>query len=248
VSGLDERLARADPASRPTREADAVLLARILAEPRRRSRSRRLAVVVAVVALAVGVPTAVAVRAGVLDFAAAERAPERVVREFASLDHGSPLLRPGAIAEETRLVLELEHGRVRLWVAPTTRGDFCWRVDDAGSGLRSGGCGRRVGGRMHANLTFAQEVRDGRPHGLFAAVAARVRDRRIVRLGVRHEDGFVADVPIVWVSDPIGVGFAVHVVPPGRWVAGRPAEVVAYDRDGAVVKREAIPPRFPAPR
>jgi hypothetical protein len=248
VSGLDERLARADPVRRDRRAPDAVLLARILADRRAPRRRQRPAIAVALLALvAVVVPTAVALRTGALDFAAAERAPAPVVRSFASLEHGSPLLRPGVIAGETRKVLERGHGRVVLWVAPTRSGGFCWTVSDRSSGHSSGGCGRREGGRMHAQVPFSQAVRDGNVYGTFEAVVARVRDRRMVRLAVRHEDGLVLDVPIVWVSEPIGVGFAVHVVPPARWVTGRPTAVLAYGRDGAVLKREPLERRQVAP-
>lgn len=213
------------------------------AAPSRRRR-RRLVLVAGVLAVVVvAVPTAVALRATILAFVRAEHAPARVERSFAQLEEGSPLLRPGVIAGETRKVLEAPNpGRspAVLWVAPTISGGFCWQVEDPDSGFSAGGCGRREGGRMHAAVPYAQELRDGAPAGVFAAVSGRVRDRAIVRLELRHADGYRLEIPIVWVSDPIGVGFFVHPIPPTRWRKGKPVEVVALAQDGRIVKREPL--------
>lgn len=208
---------------------------------RRRPRLVLVAVLVAVVAAAV--PTAVALRSIFVDFVGAEHAPLRVERSFASMERGSPVLRPGAIASETRKILDVANpGRTAavLYVAPTIYGGFCWTVEDPDSGFSAGGCGRRKGGRMHAGVPYAQETSAGEPRGVFAAVSGRIRDHDISRIELHHSDGYVLEIPIVWVSDPIGVGFFVHPIPAARWNDGKPVEVVALAKDGRVVKREPI--------
>ena len=208
---------------------------------RRRPRFVLVAVVVAVVAAAV--PTAVALRSTIVDFVEAEPAPQRVVRSFASMERGAPVIRAGAIASETRKILQVANpGRSAtvLYVAPTIYGGFCWTVEDPDSGFSAGGCGRREGGRMHAGAPYAQETSAGETHGVFAAVSGRIRDGDISRIELRHSDGYVLEIPIVWVSDPIGVGFFVHPIPAARWNDGKPVEVVALAKDGGVVKREPI--------
>lgn len=225
------------------------VLRRATVEPSRRSRGRlprrrRLVFVIGGIALlAAAVPAAVAVHATIVDFFASENAPESVVRSFASMEKGAPVMRPGVIAGETRKILEVPAPGRRatvLYVAPTVSGGFCWTIADPDSGLSSGGCGRRTGGKMHAGIPFAQDLRDGRVYGVYAAVAGRVRDHAITRIELRHSDGHAVDVPVAWVSEPIGVGFFVHPIPPQRWVTGKPVEVVGFASDGRVIRRERL--------
>ncbi len=67
-------------------------------------------------------------------------------------------------------------------------------------------------------------------------VTGRVRDRSIRRIDLRSADGTSVELPIVWLSEPIGVGFFLFAVLDQR----RPLEVVAFDEDGGVVKRETL--------
>jgi hypothetical protein len=71
-------------------------------------------------------------------------------------------------------------------------------------------------------------------------VTGRVRDRSIARLELRFADGASVDVPFIWVSKPIEVGFFLHAVSAARLARGRPTAVIAYDADARVVRREAL--------
>lgn len=208
-------------------------------------RQRRIALAFAVLA-ALAVPTALAVRERIIDFGSSEPAPTRIVREFEHLNRRALPMRPlGVVAGETRKVIEVRGAggrRYVLWVAPTRRGGWCEQLQLFVAGrsrLQVGVCGGREGGRMHAGAPIWLMSRTGEIRGALA-VHGRVRDRSIVRLELVHEDGARVEIPFVWVSDPIGIGFFVHAVPRERWNARRPTEVVAFDDDGRVVKREPV--------
>jgi hypothetical protein len=214
-------------------------------------RQRRIALAFAVLA-AVAVPTALAVRERIADFGSSEPAPTRIVREFEDLNRSAlPLRAVGVVAGETRKVIEVRGAggrRYVLWVAPTRRGGWCEQLELFVAGRSralSGGCGGREGGRMHASAPVWLMSRTGKIRGALA-VHGRVRDRSIVRLELVYEDGARTEIPLVWVSDPIGIGFFVHAVPRERWNARRPTEVVALDDHRGVVKRQ--PQRLGPPR
>jgi hypothetical protein len=232
---VDERL-RLRP--REDRAPDWVdVTARARARRRRRLRRRVGAgLVLAAIAL---VPTALALRGVVeVDFGASPRGPAPVVRQFETFDIGWPagMRGTGVIPEQTRKVAEIRRGGVHriLWVAPTTRGGFCWILEFVvpqapERPMGSGGCGIRYGGRMHAGVETWEST---------MTVIGRVRDRSIARLTIRYSDGTTESPTIHWVSEPIGVGFFAH--PVTRADRRRPVEVIAEDASGKVVKTEAL--------
>jgi hypothetical protein len=210
----------------------------VVARTGARKRLPRLALV-AVLVSALVVPTALALRERVLDFASGDPAPPRIERDVASLNLGIGRMMPDVLEEETRKVIEVPAPRSErriLWVAPRRDGGFCWVVEHVErSGRReafTSGCGGRAGGRMHASASWHRL-----PSGMRDIdVTGRVRDRSIRRIDLRSADGTSVELPIVWLSEPIGVGFFLFAVLDQR----RPLEVVAFDEDGGVVKRETL--------
>jgi len=236
---LDERLESLRAGERGHLDwRDVQSRARALEAPR-----RRRILIAAVVALAVAlIPTAVALRGVVeISFWSSQRAPEPIMRSFEATHHGWPtqMERVGVVSSESRRIVDVRRAGIHrtLWVAPTESGGFCWILEivpaPQGSTSRggSGGCGIRHGGRMHAGVDQM---------GPALTVTGRVRDRSIAKIDVRYADGVTEEIPIHWVSEPIGVGFFIHPLAADRRGDRRATEVIARDVTGRIVKTERL--------
>ena len=203
------------------------------------NRRRRVAAVAGAFAFATAavllVAPALGIGIGVIDFSAAEKAPEPVVREFASLSEGAPPgMDPNVIAGETRKVTT--RGSHTLWVAPTKDGGLCLLWTNF-----SGGCDRL--GTIPLSVTWAGApgFRPGAAESRrFEAVNGFVRSRSADTVEIRLSDGTRVRPEIIWVSPPIGAGFFLYKAPEGVFV-----EAVTALRDGEPVEEDTGPPTGP---
>jgi len=197
---------------------------------RRRTGRRAVLIVAAALALLIAAP-ALGLHHTIVDFFAAEPAPERVQLDFARLDLGAPEgMATGVIPMQTRKVpvRSADGSETFVWVAPTRSGGFCLTWQHG-----AGGCRTRTGGG--AGATFSGS-RDESGLTIRQVTGATTRDDA-ERLELRFADGTALELPITWVSPPIGAGFYAYEIPTGR----RPAELVLYAEDGDVVARESFP-------
>jgi hypothetical protein len=190
--------------------------------PGRRSLpvARIALVAVLAVLVVVGAGPALGLHLPALDFGKAEKAPAPIERDFATLSAGAPKgMDPGVIAGETRRVttVRLSDGPHTLWVAPTRAGGLCELWTGWG-----GGCDKL--GTVPLSVTWGG-IRD------IQVVGGFVRARWSRSVQIERDDGTTVTPPLVWVSDPIGVGFYLYELPPGRTAVA----VRALDPDGNVV-------------
>ena len=225
--------------------------------PRRRRMSRRALLVcgalAALLVFVVATP-AFGVRQALLDligredisFEESPEAPLQTKRRFADLAFGRPLWRDFNVlaAETRRLVVDTGQRKRVLTIAPTSRGGFCYRLQDAwGQCQRNGWTADEM---PEATWWYLRrELPDDRI--LVHGVTGTVLDERIVRLTVEFNDGHSVGVPFVWISAPIGAGFFAYDVPQDRQEEPRgPVAVTGFDRRGNVVyRKEAI--EYPQP-
>jgi hypothetical protein len=217
---------------------------------------RRTVLALALVALgAVAVPTALALRSTVVDFFAAEPAPNRIEEDFARLDVGAPPeMSPHVIPEQTRKVLETTlpgGGRLVLWVAPTRKGGFCTQLEElkpnGASGGGGGGCSpANAPFKLAPGLSIAGPITpEGVIRGGPVIVSGQVRIADAESIEIRFTDGTSTSVPVVWVSEPIDTGFFVYPVPRERWNEGRPTSLAARSATGEVLAERPVPFELP---
>lgn len=199
----------------------------------RRARRRRT-LTTALVAVAVSVvaaPAALGLHRLVLDFFSAEPAPERVQLTFARLDLGAPKgMATGVIPMQTRKVpvASADGSETFVWVAPTRRGGFCLTWQHG-----AGGCRTRAGGGAGATFSGSRDA-----SGLtINQVTGAITQDNAERVELRFADGTTLELPITWVSAPIGAGFYAYEIPAGR----RPQELVLYGGGDDVIARESFP-------
>jgi hypothetical protein len=204
----------------------------------RRVRRRWLALPLAAALAALLVSSAFALYREVVDFLAAEPAPERIVIDFGRMSARATIgFGPQVIPGEARIVLKAPlRGTVEpLYVAPTQEGGFCWRW------ARTGSCGRIHPEQRPLGVTWIESAEGA------AQLSGHLLDPAITRLVLEYEDGERVEIPSVWVSPPIDAGFYVFEVPREKLGAGRRAAVLfALDRDGDEIARHAF--RYSDPR
>lgn len=215
----------------------------------RRSRGQRLGLAaLAVVPILVGllVAPAFGLGRGVLPFFGAEKAPQPVVLDFASMSTGAPPgMDPGVIASETRKVGVWNFGGKAhtLWVAPTRAGGFCDLWTDGG-----GGCDREgtvpvdaVGTMAPMRVPPGEDTQARLENGIPIWVAGYVRTKYANGAEIHFEDGTVVRPELTWVSEPIGAGFFAYDIPAFHRVVGhRAVSVVAVDADGERVATDFL--------
>jgi hypothetical protein len=213
----------------------------------RRGRVRKAAVVLAaaIAAILVAAP-AVGLPRVVVDWVRAEPAPNDTQVWFQELvaRPGGPLENdPRVPPNSARRVTTLEHdGKEHvLWVAPTTRGGFCFLWTDL-----FGGCvtdrERRTSGRpgdLNAFLLGASWQGNGE---VLTQGGGSLLLPETARLTLEYADGSESDIPVVWVSAPIDAGFYLYFIPREHRELGRElVALVARDRDGKVLARQLSP-------
>jgi hypothetical protein len=211
-----------------------------IAHVRSRHRLRLVLAFVVAMVIVVAVAPALGLRLPPIDFWSSEQAPPKVVRKFETLNLGAP---PGmsvdVIPGQTRqLTLTDQNGtRHTIYLAPTRHGGFCTL------GARGGGCDKLGTIPLSVSFNFARSgaPRPDRPPGPAAALEGYVNADYADSVEIAFADGRVVEVPVTWISDPIGAGFFVYQVPDDRRVATRRVEsVTARNSDGQIVAQQVI--------
>lgn len=196
-------------------------------EVRRRAGRRPSARIALAIAAALSVVAVAAPASGLheplIDFFAGERATERVLPTFASMDVGAPPgMATGVVAGETRRVttVRLSDGAHELWVAPTRAGGFCTLWTKMG-----GGCDRL--GTVPLSVAYGGEP--------FVATGHADADY-VHSVEARYPDGTTEPVDVAWVGGPINAGFFAYEPAPGRV----PTALVGVDESGDVVTHHPL--------
>lgn len=176
-------------------------------------------------------------------FANAQPTPQRVERSFADLSGGTT----GRAVK----VLEASVGSnvdAVLWLAPVRGGGFCTKLELVGRGGAGAEClALRPDKRLSVGVGLDGHTSpDGRVLSGPVLVDGRTGDPRADSLLIRFEDGESAQIPLVWVTDPVETGFFVYGVPERHWRAGHlPTTLTLYAADGDELDRRdvhGIPP------
>jgi hypothetical protein len=209
---------------------------------RRRARPRRLqlALAAAVFVLA-AIVTAVAFGwpQTFIDFFDAPPAPQTVKHSFGVQNVIAPRgMNPHAIPDQAKRVMVRRFdatgihpgkgGWHKLYVAPTRAGGFCWEWTRF-----TGSC---------ASPTTTKTLSVSWMGNDFPLVATGyVPTGKAKTVEAHFADGAIVDIPVTWVSAPIGAGFFLLDVPPShRTRAAALSSVVALDDRGHVVGRQSF--------
>ncbi|MGD0274249.1 MAG: hypothetical protein ABSB96_11035 [Gaiellaceae bacterium] len=208
---------------------------------RRATRARRRRGIYGAVLLtalvAVGVASAYALGHPIVDFGAADKAPEKVVVEFGALDVSAPSnFTPGLIPDQAREIpgLYLNGKPFKLYVAPTKAGGFCGTV---------GGCVNdraAVAKSILWSLSAGNKRFEKLSDVVYEQIDGAFFDRNADRLELSYADGTSEEIPFVWVSAPIDAGFFVLGIPKVHQnSANRPTALTLYEAGGKVIARES---------
>jgi hypothetical protein len=212
---------------------------------RPRLTPRRIVAAGILAAVVVAAP-AYAIATDVIDFSSAEPASLVVRKQFADLGAGAPIpeMDPRVLPLATRKVTTFHPatGNYTLWVAPTARGGFCDEFGSLGGGCvasRETPTGFPPLADSEVNpwlLDVILRQRAAAPEFIGGSVLAT----GTARLELSFEDGSRADLPVTWVSKPIGAGFFLYAVPAEHQASGhRPSVLVARDGSGKVLAQTA---------
>jgi len=206
----------------------------------RARRRRRVSSVLAVV-VASGLLIAAAYAFGhpIVDFKSAPKGSHAVVNDFGSLKVGAPpgMAIGGLLPEEARRITKvvIEGKPHTLWVAPTRQGGYC----DHWSGLIAE-C--RADPRVFKRILFSRLYSAPRGRRPLLVVGGSFLQSNVARLELAYQDGTTAEIPFVWVTEPINAGFYLFRVPRSRWARGHgPKGIRLYDGQGHLLASEAAP-------
>jgi hypothetical protein len=212
----------------------------------RLSRRRLVAALAAAAIVACGVLlVAPALGLGIpgIDFFHAEKAPARVVKDFASMsDYAPPGMDPGVIAGEARTVTTVHtaRGTHTLWVAPTKLGGLCY-----GWSKGAGGCDARGVVPLAVTWMSPDGFKVGSSPPEFSSVEGHVHSPWADGAEIHLSDGSTLEPDVVWVSSPIDAGFFHYGAPDGvsirTVVATKDGEAVDADDTGAGLGAEPVP-------
>lgn len=181
-----------------------------------------------------------------VSFSNSPSAPNIVKKQFLDLPIGAPAQWATPVeAAKARTVATFTiagHPR-KLWVAPTTKGGYCYTFE-----LSFGGCRQNRSDRGAARLGVTWQ--GGSPkHGVNTSIVTRVGGDitapTAAKLTAAYADGTTADIPFVWVSAPVAAGFFSYDIPTAHWT--RPHRLLAvtlYSRTGTQLGRQAFPATF----
>jgi hypothetical protein len=212
---------------------------------RRRAGVRRgrawLAMPLAAVVAVVAAGSALALYRDSIDFWSAPAAPERIVVEYEEMRHRAKIgigFGANVIPGEARRVafFEIDGEQKPLFVVPTEDGGFCWRLHFIGS------CGRTKRDEPAFGAGWL-DSENGGPQW----VNGDFLDPDVRRIEIEYEDGTVAPVPFVWVTEPIDAGFFSFDVPPEHLAVGHRVTLIrAFDDNDRELARRTFP--FSDPR
>jgi hypothetical protein len=213
------------------------------ATPLGRSRLRRplvLALALGLVATVIVAPVRGVPQRLAKLFTSGEPAPPRTERQFSTLDRGAPAgLETRVLPGTARKALETQlpdGARATLWVAPTARGGVCEMIEfvDARGRQRGGsgpGCDDRRGTTTYG-LAISKLDGEGIADGP-AVVDGRATIESAAAALIEFEDGTVVELPLRWISEPIGAGFFVYGIPlTHRKLGHLPLKIRFVDADG----------------
>lgn len=169
-----------------------------------------------------------------VSFANSPSAPNVVKKQFLDLPIGAPAKWATPVqAANARTVATFSiagHPR-KLWVAPTTRGGYCYTFE-----LNFGGCRQSESDRAGARLGVTWQggsARQGVNESIVTRIGGDITARAAARITARYADGTTADIPFVWVSAPIAAGFFSYDIPTAHWnKAHRLLSLTLYSRAG----------------
>lgn len=201
---------------------------------RRRSPVIAIAAAAALAAIFVATPAWALVR-DVLPFWNQPSAPSSAQESFSSLDVGSPAGMAPGVSGPARSVIQTQiAGKdVHLWVAPTSRGGFCFELEGSVAGCDRSrqlpigwGMGEKQGSWVLTGDALSPEI-----------------DHVVLR----YADGTSVPIPVVHVSDPIDASFFVYPNA-GSQSSDWPFTIQAVRADGTVISSTSVPlPRPPRP-
>lgn len=255
------RRVKATPAGRLT-----VVAPKSSGRPRRLNR-RRLLVAVSLVVFAFAVlmaTPALGVRDAILSlfgrtnvsFNSGKPAPTLIRRQFSNLSFGiPPKMAPDAIVSQARKVATFRsNGKEHtLFVAPTTKGGFCWQMTGA-----FGGCisladalqaerahPAKIPGAINPEL-LSISYSTNRASTAVTNVEGVVLAAKATRLVAEFHGGKTVDLPFTFVSPPINAGFLYWRAPKAdQNRASALIAIAAYDAKGKLLTRSPIGPLRP---
>jgi hypothetical protein len=192
------------------------------------------ATVAALAAIMVATPARALVR-DVLPFWNQPSAPSSTQESFSSLDVGAPAGMAPGVSGPARSVIETQiAGKdVHLWVAPTSRGGFCFELEDSVAG-----CDRS----RQLPLGFGMSETQGA-----WVLTGDVLSADVDHVVLRYAEGTSATIPVVHVSDPINASFFVYPNA-GPQSSDWPFTIQAVRTDGTVISSTSVAgPPHPTP-
>lgn len=211
----------------------------------RTKRARRRQGVYGIVLLTafvlVGVASAYALGHPIVDFGAADKAPDKAVAVIGGVDAGAPEgMATGVLPGQAREITGLSvNGKpYEVSVAPTRDGGFCIST--------------RVFGGWDIPCLANNADRLSFEKSIFLSISAQsVRGQIWIsgaflesegeRLEIAYADGTNDEIPFVWVTAPINAGVFVRSVSEDRRVDARwPVSITLFDRDRKVLARESL--------
>lgn len=192
-----------------------------------RLRVAVLATTVAALAAIMVVTPARALVQDVLPFWNQPSAPSSAQESFSSLDVGAPAGMAPGVSGPARSVIETQiAGKdVHLWVAPTSRGGFCFELEGSVAG-----CDRS------RQLPIGWGMGEKQGSWALTGDALSPDADHIV---LRYADGTSVTIPLVHVSDPINASFFLYPnagPQPSDW----PFTIQAVTTDGTVISSTSV--------
>lgn len=220
----------------------------------RRHPRRALIFVLAVLLIALLATPAFGVQSYVLhllgrrnvSFANSPKAPNIVKKQFLDMPVGAPAQWNTPVqAAKARVVggfVIAGHPR-KLFVAPTTKGGYCYTFEKSLGGCRQTQKDRAAGRKGQFGVTWeGGSPRRGVNASIVTRIAGDITARAARSITARYADGTTDDIPFVWVSAPIAAGFYSFDVPTRHWARGhRLVSVTLYAKDGRELGHQAFP-------
>jgi hypothetical protein len=216
----------------------------------RRQPRRTVALALALVLIALLATPAFGVQGYVLhllgrknvSFTHSPTAPNIVKKQFLDLPIGAPTQWATPVqAAKARTVATFTiagHPR-KLWVAPTTKGGYCYTFE-----LNFGGCRQTESDRSGAQLGVTWQggsSKLGVNESIVTRVGGDITAPTAAKVTASYADGTTADVPFVWVSAPIAAGFFSYDIPTAHWnKQHRLLALTLYSNSGKQLGRQAF--------
>lgn len=187
-----------------------------------------------------------------VSFGSSPSAPNVVKKQFLDLPIGAPARWATPVqAGKARTVATFSiagHPR-KLWVAPTTKGGYCYTFELSFGGCRLTRADRTAAARLGVTWQGGSPRR-GVNESIVTRVGGDVTAPGAAKITARYAGGATADIPFVWVSAPIAAGFFSYDIPTAhRTKAHRLVSLTLSAKDGKRLGRQTFPyVAHPVPR